>query len=59
LKNDRRYCLGEWEINSLEEERDEDENDRFTKRSLFQKFVSFVLNFGRETILEKFPQNTS
>jgi len=36
-QDDRIYCLGEWEIISLEDERGEDENgnDRFTNLSFF------------------------
>jgi len=64
LKNDIRYCLGEWEIASLKEERDEDENEneneneRFINTSFFfKKFAIF--SFGRETIVERFSQNIS
>jgi len=60
LKNDIISCLGQWERISLEEERDEDEKDRFTNPSLFLSFrnlqVFFFLNFGREAIVEKLPK---
>jgi len=52
LKNAIICCPREWGIVSLEEERDEDENEKFTKR-LFTSETDrvFFFNFGREIFL--------
>jgi len=49
------YCLGEWEIISLEEGRDEDENDRFTNTVISQiRVFGFARKISRNL---KFPKH--